>query len=124
MLDHGELSITVTPEFDLDVGHWHTEIVDGHAVRIVAPPARPMVDQLIAFIDTLPDDGHKQAILTGAVGLASLTVHYGSWGYPFNRSPPGPALSTGGRLVGAPGSEGVRPAAVAQEVLRGAGGGR
>ena len=45
-------------------------------------------------------------------------------GYPFNRSNPGQALSTGGLPEGAPGSAGARVPAVARAALRGAAGGR
>jgi hypothetical protein len=80
MADEGVLRIRVGSDLVLDAGIWRTEVdPDGEPVRIVSPPATPMFIQLIEYLETMPDPGDSEHITEGAVGLALLTVRWGSY---------------------------------------------
>lgn len=73
------LTVHVTDALSLDLGRVTPVSVHGEVVRLVEPPKAPLIEQLVRHLEELPRSSQRRRIPEAAVGLALLTVRWGSY---------------------------------------------
>src|SRR5262245_62120852 len=72
-----KLSVVVQDDLVVDAGH----VEEGGDQVLIVPPGRPMVDQLIDYLDaqSLPTTARHTKITQLSIGFAALCVRWGSY---------------------------------------------
>lgn len=74
------LSVQVTDDFRLDGGQYTIQEHPDRIDYVITPPATPMLDQLIAYLERQPYQADSaQALASQSVGLAALAIRWGTY---------------------------------------------
>ncbi len=77
---NNRLRVRVNGDLTLDAGHWQEAQTENGPVRLVHPPEKPMFDQLLAYLESLPDPGyHPLRLAEEATVAVAVCLRWGSY---------------------------------------------